>query len=189
MTPALWHPFRGHGRRTLVALAMASLTSVLGLVSSGGAAQAATSPTSGGKSITFPVQMLRTASGQLKPMAAGAAVPAADEVIINYCTTQVNNPHESGHNPGAVNVTGTTTCSPYTFTESYLTIELFYNGRDYYWGQHYQADSLYNQANAAGPCYAGSWYAVLDYTIYFGPTWVPNEASGELVSNTVPITC
>jgi hypothetical protein len=165
----------------------AAVLAIVALMGNGVAAQASTSP--GTKSISFQMKMVRTPSGQLEPLGAHVGAVPADDIVTNFCTTQVNNPHESGHNPGAVNVTGTTTCAPYMFTESYLTIELFFDGEDYAYGEHYQADSYFNTTNAQMACQVGNYYAVLDYTIYFGPTWVPDEASGELISSTEPITC
>jgi len=192
MTPALRHLFRGRWRRiAAVAVAAASL-GALGMVGSG-AVSASSAPVASVahpsfKTVHFQVRMERTPSGQLQPLKPGQAMLTDDEIIINDCTTQVNYPHVSTHVPENFNVTGTTTCT-YPVTESYLTIELFYDGEDYYYGENYLGETVYNQVNAAGPCYSGSWYAVLDYTIYFGPNWTPPDASGELVSTTVSVTC
>jgi hypothetical protein len=188
MTPAKWHPSRrSRWRIASIITALAAVLSVVGLLGSGVAAQAATSP--GAKSVTFQVKMLRTPSGQLQALPAHhGVVPADDEIIINSCTVQVNDPHNSSHVGGNVNVVGTMNCI-YPVTESYLDIELYYNGEDYAYGESYLGDTTSNMTNAAMACENGTYYADFNYTIYFGPTWTPDEASGELVSNVVDITC
>lgn len=189
MISAARHSLAGRrkGRTSFVGI-MAALLAALGLIASATSAHAAIRPHS--RNITFKVKLLRTPTGRLQPLGAHrGAVPADDEIVTNFCTTQVNNPHNSTHVPENVNVTGTTTCAPYPVTESYLTIELYYNGEIWAWGENYLADTNFNQTNAATACLNGTYYAVLDYNIYFGPTWTPPDASGELVSSTVSITC
>jgi hypothetical protein len=189
MTLVSWHPFRrSRWKRTFIIGTLAAVLSLVGLAGSGAAAQAATGL--GAKSVTFKVELLRTPSGQLQTLSAhhGAVAPD-EEIVTNFCTTQVNNPHASGHNPENVNVTGTTICAPYPVDESYLDIELYYDGEDYAYGQNYEADTFSNQVNAATTCLNGTYYAELEYTIYFGPTWTPDEASGDLISNIVNVTC
>ena len=79
MTPAKWRPSRrSRWRQASIIGTLAAVLSVVGLLGSGAAAQAATNP--GTTTVHFTVAMHRTASGKLLP---GRAAPA-DEVVLNY---------------------------------------------------------------------------------------------------------
>jgi hypothetical protein len=183
MTPASWHPLRrGRRKYTLVAGIMVALLAILGLAGNAGAAQAATSPTTT-STVHFTVKMHRAVAGK-----AGKASPA-DEVVINDCTVQVNNAHESGHNPGQVNVTGGMVCAPYPVAQADLSLGLYYNGYEYAYDDNYLTDVYVNPVQANTTCLPGTYYATLDYYIYFGPTWTPETWDGEVASPAQAITC
>ena len=184
MTPAKWRPSRrSRWRQASIIGTLAAVLSVVGLLGSGAAAQAATNP--GTTTVHFTVAMHRTASGKLLP---GRAAPA-DEVVLNYCNVQVNNPHNSTHVPENVNVTGGMTCAPYPVVQSDLSLQLYYNGESYAYDDSYLSDVYVNPVQAATPCLSGNYYATIEFWIYFGPTWTPSTWDSEVTSPVVPITC
>lgn len=146
----------------------------------GATAHAATSP--GTATIHFTLQMHRAS----KP---GVISTAATEIVLNYCTMQVNNPHISTHVIENVNVTGGMVCAPYPVAQSDLSLGLYYNGEEYAYDDMYLTDVYLNPVQAATPCLSGNYYAKIDFWIYFGPTWIPDTWNGFVVSPIVPITC
>jgi hypothetical protein len=117
------------------------------------------------------------------------AVPADDEEVLNYCTMQVNYPHNSGHNPGQINVTGGMTCAPYPVMESDLSLGLYYDDVEYNYDDSYLEGVTDNPVQANSDCLDGDWFASIDYWIYFGPEWTPDTWDGTVSSPDLPITC
>lgn len=163
---------------------LAAVLTVVGLVGSGAAAQASTNP--GTTTVHFTVQMHRSAGG---PLTRAGILSPADEVVLNYCNVQVNNPHNSTHVPENVNVTGEMTCSPYPVAQSDLSLQLYYNGESYAYDDSYLTDVYLNPVQAATACLNGTYYATIDFWIYFGPQWTPETWNGQVASPPVGITC
>ena len=103
---------------------------------------------------------------------------------VGVCHNQVNDPHESGHNPGQVNVTGVTECTIYA-AGVWQYITLYQNGIPIAYKPNYQPTGgvyFFIQANTA--CVPGVYYATLYVYITGGS---PNPSN--LRSHTVTITC
>jgi hypothetical protein len=108
------------------------------------------------------------------------------------CTIKINYPHDSGHNPGSVNVTGSITCTaPVTFLE--IGVGLYLNG--YLTASNYASNSgkLYVSTNAAAVCLLPGVYEGGDVGyVIFPPGYVPpasNWGGAEFYSPAEYIVC
>ncbi len=104
------------------------------------------------------------------------------------CVLQVNNPHQSSHVLGAVNVTATWTCTePVSYLS--LTVDLFWQGLQYASGTAEAGGRAYIQGNAATGCIPGYWHATASGTVVFPPGYQPQSSFLAVQSPTVLISC
>lgn len=116
-----------------------------------------------------------------------AAGPAAISVI--RCDYKIDYPHNSGHNPGNVNVVARITCT--NQVES-ITVDtkLFRSGIQVGSGHTTVPFAGFAQGNAAAPCINGaSWGGTVRYSVVPPPGYVPNPGVANAASLVVPITC
>jgi hypothetical protein len=119
------------------------------------------------------------------PAASGAASPA-DSVIV--CTLQIQNPHKSTHVPGTVNIVATYSCSA-TVVELDIEITLYRNGLYVSDGSDSVEVTSAMQANAATGCVSGTYQGVAIGHVQFPAGYEPNTQAGDVVSNSVYISC
>jgi len=113
------------------------------------------------------------------------------QAAVITCTLKVNNPHESGHGPGNVNVTGSITCSaPVSFID--LGVGLYLN--NYLISSSYKPGyGTYVTTNAAATCllpgiYAGGAVGSVTFPPGFVPPW-GNFGGLEVYSPDFYLTC
>lgn len=97
--------------------------------------------------------------------------PAVEEIS---CTIQINYPHDSGHNPGNINVTGSITCTaPVTVLD--IGVGLYLD--EYLLASNYKVGTgAYISTNAATPCllpgvYQGGVVGAVTFPPGFVPPW------------------
>jgi hypothetical protein len=172
--------------RALGTLAVIS-TLVIGAAASASAAGSA-GPTTGNaapaaigaNSATTPGRVLASTSAP-----AGQVTTAA--VIV--CTPNVQNPHNSSHVNGTVNVVVTLSCTS-VVPQINIRAALYFNGllvRDS--GQRTVNNSNFAQNNAAVPCRNGTYQGWMSYGVLFPPGYVPPTGASSGFGNAVSITC
>lgn len=127
-------------------------------------------------------------SGQIvATMSAPSGQMTAAAVIV--CTPNVQNPHNSTHVPGTVNVVVTLSCTAPVRSIN-IRAALYRNGllvRDS--GQRTVNNSSFAQHNAAVPCQNATYQGWMSYGVLFPPGFVPPTGSGSGFGNVVSITC
>ena len=119
--------------------------------------------------------------------AKGAGTAAAADVIT--CTPNVQNPHNSSHVNGTVNVVVTLSC---TAPVTYISIRaaLYRNGslvKDSGSKTVYGTSSAQN--NAAEPCHNATYQGWMSYYVQFPPGYTPPSGSSQGFGNAVAIVC
>lgn len=104
------------------------------------------------------------------------------------CTLAIQNPHNSSHVPGTVNVVATWTCTAPVSSLS-ISVQLFLNGVQVASGANSNAGQAFLQGNAATTCVPGEYFGTASGTVVFPPGFVPPSGSGSVGSPTVLITC
>jgi hypothetical protein len=123
------------------------------------------------------------------------AVKAAPQTVI-ACVLNVQNPHNSTHNPENVNVVATFSCSAPTSSLS-ISVTLWKSFCDPQCqqepygstGSAHNTNSRSISANSAGPCTSGDYVGVASAGLISPPGFVPPAATTAGQGNTVPITC
>jgi hypothetical protein len=101
----------------------------------------------------------------------------------------VQNPHNSSHVNGTVNVVVTLTCTS-AVPQINIRAALYFNGnlvKDS--GQRTVNNSSSAQNNAAVPCRNGTYQGWMSYGVLFPPGFVPPTGASSGFGNVVPITC
>jgi hypothetical protein len=107
------------------------------------------------------------------------------------CTLAVQNPHNSTHVPGTVNVVSTIKC---TSAVSYLdmNVGLYLEGVHVASGSNDASDTASLQANAATNCVSGSWSGGATGAVTYPAGYTPSTSDfggTEVFSPSVDITC
>ncbi|WP_035791901.1 hypothetical protein [Kitasatospora mediocidica] len=105
------------------------------------------------------------------------------------CTPQVQNPHNSSHVNGTVNVVVTLKCTK-AVPDIAIRAALYRNNllvKDS--GQKNVANSSSAQNNAAVPCSNANYQGWMSYGVAFPPGYTPPTGSGSGFGNQVSITC
>jgi len=170
---------------------LVALFTCLGLAAGGGipalAAASAQAGPSGGQ--------------QLPAIVASSGVPASTAVSSNYvgaagvipdvtgtiCYVRIDNPHQSTHNPGQINVVASVDCTA-PVTLIYMKVGLYRAGVlvAYKYFDSTGSGHLSGQANTA--CVTGTYTGAADVSVDF-PTGYPPEISGTFCGPTVHIIC
>ncbi|HEV7756131.1 MAG TPA: hypothetical protein VGO94_09770 [Mycobacteriales bacterium] len=111
---------------------------------------------------------------------------ATDTIV---CTPNVQNPHNSSHVNGTVNVVVTLSCTA-PVSQINIRAALYRNGalvRDS--GQRTVNGSSFAQNNAAEPCHNATYQGWMSYGVAFPPGYVPPTGSGSGYGSAVTITC
>ena len=125
-----------------------------------------------------------------------AASPAAEEgarsaaalAPVITCEIQAQNPHNSTHVPGTVNVVGTTRCD-HPVASILMRIVLYKNGTPVASGISGRVVGASAQVNAATPCSPGVYTGLVAFWIVFPPLYFPPSGVGLVRSSSVSITC
>lgn len=104
------------------------------------------------------------------------------------CTAQVQNPHNSTHVGGTVNVVATIKCTG-AVSSLALRVGLYLNGSLISSSTVSNAGKATIQGNAAKACKSGTYTGMASWATVFPPTYVPPTASGLLTGASVKITC
>ncbi len=104
------------------------------------------------------------------------------------CKVQIQNPHNSSHVRGTVNVVTTVKCSA-RVADIKLTVELFHQGRQVASRGFNRAGVASLQGNAAHACASGEYQGKAQVTVTFPPGYKPPVATGSVVSRSVNIHC
>ena len=105
-----------------------------------------------------------------------------------HCNVTIDNPHNSGHNPGNVNVVSHVTCDNIVSSIA-ITTRLFRSGIQVASTPAYRADFNFLNGNAAVSCLNASYGGVADVTVVFPPGYTPASGSTTVGTPVVPITC
>jgi hypothetical protein len=129
-------------------------------------------------------------SGKPNPCVATPSPPESPPAGIVDCTFRVDNPHESMHFPGTVNVIATLTCNrPVSGIE--MTIGLARDGQEVISRTFTNSGVASLRENVATtlPCVSGAYQGAAVALVSFPPPSLP--ASGILHANsaTLPVTC
>jgi hypothetical protein len=114
-------------------------------------------------------------------------VTAADASAIT-CTLAIQNPHNSKHVSGTVNVVATWTCDAPVSSLS-MAVALYFEGAPVRRATFRNAGQPSLQGNAAFPCAPGNWQGRAVGTVVFPPTYDPPSATLNVVSPVVPLGC
>lgn len=117
---------------------------------------------------------------------AGPTNAAAQTVI--SCTLAIQNPHNSTHVIGTVNVVATWTCTE-PVSSLAMTVSLFLDGVLVAQMSFSNAGQAFLQGNAAQTCVPGAYFGQATGTVVFPPGYDPPEGSGTVQSPTILITC
>jgi hypothetical protein len=131
--------------------------------------------------------------GSASIVARSSSTAATASTIV--CTPNVQNPHESSHVPGTVNVVGTVTCTS-AVPEIQLQVALYrQNPADGRWylqsasGVMTYSNTAFGQANAAAPCEDGNWVGWMSWYFKAPPGYTPPGGGNSGFGNQVAITC
>jgi hypothetical protein len=174
----------------VVGALIATLMLVLGTVSTANAATSAVSlqpnlapiAINAGPTVQHEQLSIAASAPSASP---GHAAPAATIT----CTPQVQNPHNSSHVNGTVNVVVTLKCTS-VVPQINIRAALYFNGnlvKDS--GQRTVNNSSSAQNNAAVPCKNGTYQGWMSYGVLFPPGFVPPTGAGSGFGNAVSITC
>lgn len=128
---------------------------------------------------TGPATAVRTAAG------IGPAVTNATIV----CTPNVQNPHNSSHVNGTINVVVTLSCTG-VVPQINIRAALYKNGllvKDS--GQKTVNNTTFAQNNAAVPCSNGTYQGWMSYGVLFPPGYTPPTGASSGFGNAVNIVC
>jgi hypothetical protein len=172
--------------RALGTLAVISVL-VIGAAASANAASSAAPVTQsvapvaiGGGSATAARQILAITS------APSGTVTAANVIV---CRPNVQNPHNSSHVRGTVNVVVTLKCTA-AVRQINIRAALYFNGRLVKQsGQRTFNNTGSAQNNAAVPCRNGTYQGWMSYGVLFPPRYVPPTGAGSGFGRAVRITC
>jgi hypothetical protein len=118
--------------------------------------------------------------------ASGLVRPEASTIV---CTPNVQNPHNSSHVHGTVNVVVTLACTS-AVTKIGIRAALYRNGllvKDSHEKDFFGA--RFAQNNAAEPCHNATYQGWMSYIVVFPPGYVPPTGSSSGFGNAVRITC
>ena len=104
------------------------------------------------------------------------------------CTLTIDNPHQSTHAPGKVNVVSKLTCTAPMSSVS-MTVTLYRNNAPVGQNSCSNAGNPALRCNAAAPCVKGSYVGTSTGTAVAPPGFKPPSQTKTVISNTVPITC
>jgi hypothetical protein len=105
------------------------------------------------------------------------------------CTLQVQNPHNSSHVKGTVNVVATIGCTA-PVSGLAIAVGLYRNGTLVSTGSNSNVGSASIQANAAIACTTATYTGAADGAVIFPPGYEPPEGEFPLVySPSIPISC
>lgn len=164
------------------ALTIAIITAAVG---SSPLAQAASAPPA-------PAQTVQTYTGSETTTS-----PSPDIVPAIVCNLKVDNPHNSGHVAGKINVEATLSCKGLNPAYSSVTVQLYKivctpNCNAVAYGAAGSASGTYKQsitANSAGSCTPGQYYGAAYGYIQAPPGVNPPTGHLEAAGRTVSITC
>ncbi len=120
------------------------------------------------------------------PSPAAGAVVALDTIT---CTPNVQNPHNSSHVNGTINVVVTLTCTA-PVSQINIRAALYKNGtlvKDS--GQKTFNGTASAQNNAAVPCSNGTYQGWMSYGVAFPAGYTPPTGASSGYGNAVSITC
>jgi hypothetical protein len=121
-------------------------------------------------------------------MLVGAPPTSAAAQTTITCTLAIQNPHNSSHVPGTVNVVATWACTA-PVSELSIDVQLFLDGVQVGQGSNANAGSAALQANAAATCVPGQYFGTAQGSVVFPPGFVPPSGSASVQSPTVLISC
>jgi hypothetical protein len=169
---------------------IATLMLVLGTVSTANAATLTVSQHSNRTPIAInagpTVQHEQLSTAASAPSASPGRVAPATTIT---CTPNVQNPHNSSHVNGTVNVVVTLTCTS-VVPQINIRAALYFNGnlvKDS--GQKTVNNSNVARNNAAVPCKNGTYQGWMSYGVLFPPGFVPQTGASSGFGNAVSITC
>lgn len=113
--------------------------------------------------------------------------PGTSPLLIT-CTLRVDNPHNSTHVPGAVNVVATALCSSAVSSINML-VGMALNGVEITRSSFGNSGSAFLQGNAAAPCVSGTYQGAAAATVTFPPGYVPSTSTMNANSARLPIGC
>jgi len=182
-------PWRRLRRGSVLALALGASIAA-GAVSATAATTAAPATASAASVVRSVAVPSGTASATVHAFGASATVVKLSPADTINCTLQVNYPHESGHNPGQVNVTATITCgAPVAHLDMYAA--LYFNGNLVSSGHTSNSGKNYLMAQANHNCSPGDWEGGATGAVTFPPGYEPptSDFGGEVWSPVVYIGC
>jgi len=109
-------------------------------------------PPGGGGGSSYTVTFYKTSSASTNPVLTGVTTPASFT-----CTTSVDYPHSSGHNPGTANVESHVSCNFFYMNSVTLQTQLWYSG--YYYAGRVEGNYglPYLNSSAQGTCHSGGY--------------------------------
>lgn len=105
------------------------------------------------------------------------------------CTPQVQNPHNSSHVNGTVNIVVTLKCTS-AVPQINIRAALYFDGRLVKQsGQRTVRNSSSAKNNAAVPCRSGTYQGWMSFGVLFPPGYVPPTGASSGFGRAVPISC
>jgi hypothetical protein len=126
-------------------------------------------------------------AGAVLRTAAGVGPAVTNATIV--CTPNVQNPHNSSHVNGTINVVVTLTCTS-VVPQINIRAALYKNGllvKDS--GQRTFNNTAFAQNNAAVPCSNGTYQGWMSYGVLFPPGFTPPTGASSGFGNAVSIVC
>lgn len=164
-----------HSSRRLACALLSAGIAASGLVAGGvGAASASAESTSD------------TVALAAAPGASGAGSVSPNAAIT--CKVQIQNPHNSSHVRGTVNVVTTVKCTA-RVADIKLNVQLYRNGRQVASRGFNRAGVNSLKGNAAHACSSGNYQGRAQVTVTFPPGYRPPVESGSVASRTLSIHC
>lgn len=179
------------------ALAMLSTLTVLTVATASPATAANTTAAASGTDPAIATAPQRVAAGQhastitlrtsFSRPAGGGTTNAAAPAVIN-CTAHSDNPHNSTHVPGTVNVIGKVECTSAVATID-LVVGLLRGNTVVAAEPRVEQNVPSTSRRAAAPCVSGTYFGVADAFVVPPPGYQPRFAFLVHSSPGVPITC
>jgi hypothetical protein len=161
-----------HSPRRLACVLLSAGIAASGLVAGGAAAASA-------ESTSDTVALASAAASH------GASVSPNATIT---CKVQIQNPHNSSHVRGTVNVVTTVKCTA-RVADIKLNVQLYHNGRQVAARGFNRAGVSSLQGNAAHACASGSYQGRAQVTVAFPPGYKPPVERASVASRTVNIHC
>jgi hypothetical protein len=120
-----------------------------------------------------------------KRLDGGVGLAAGPSIV---CNINVQNPHNSTHVPGTVNVVSTVSCTG-AVTRIYEEVGLYLNGNIVSRAPFSVVGSAYLSGNSATPCNPGTYQGAAAVKVTWPPGFNPPETVRTFFGNSVPIAC